>query len=309
MESVAKKKVAAGIVLFNPNPIRLRECISKLRGQVGCIIIYDNSLVNSYRNFMKENVVYLSRHQNDGISYALNQIFLKGKEMGYEWILTMDQDTIIPINLISTFSKYMMQKKVGIICPQVVDRRRVYLHPKYVPNDTSYIDFCITSASCTNINIWEELGGFDNYLFIDFVDNDYCKRLVLSGYKILQCNKVVIDQEFGNITLKSQFWVGFYISLSHFLKNKNIAKLSYKKKVNPMRVYYVHRNLLYLNKKLKNYGGIGYGNFYCHSFFGFLIYFTLPSFVRGSEKRKIFKATIKGLYDGYKSKVKCFEIK
>ena len=89
--------------------------------------------------------------------------------------------------------------------------------------------------------------------------------------------------------------------LSKLLHNRNIAKLTYRKKVSPFRVYYVHRNLLYLNKKFKKYGGIGYENFYCHTFLGFLLYFSLPSFVRGQNKFKILKAILQGLYDGYKS--------
>lgn len=162
--------------------------------------------------------------------------------------------------------------------------------------------FCITSASCTNIEIWDKLGGFDEFLFIDFVDNEYCKRLVLNGYKILRCNNIIIDQEFGKIQLKSPYWVKFYTRLSSILNNKNVAKLSYKKEVSPLRVYYVHRNLLYLNKKYKNYGGIGYDNFYCNSFGGFLLYFSLPSFVRASRKLLVLKAILKGLYDGFQSR-------
>ena len=54
-------------------------------------------------------------------------------------------------------------------------------------------------------------------------------------------------------------------------------------------------------KKFRNYGGIGYENFFCHSFLGFLFYFSLPSLVRGKQKWKIFKAICKGLYDGFYS--------
>lgn len=156
--------------------------------------------------------------------------------------------------------------------------------------------------------MWDKLGGFDEFFFIDFVDNEYCKRLVLNGYKILRCNNIIINQEFGKIQLKLPYRVKFYTRLSSILYNKNVAKLSYKKEVSPLRVYYVHRNLLYLNKKYKNFGGIGYENFYCHSFRGFLLYFSLPSFVRGSQKWKILKAIVRGLYDGHKSIPSNFEI-
>lgn len=297
--NIGKQRVAAGIVVYNPNIQRLQECILHLKKQVGCIIVYDNSDSN---NVFDPEIIYLTNNKNDGVAYALNKIFEKANMMGYEWVLTMDQDTIVPENMISIFSKYMNRNDIGIICPQVIDKRRKYLQIDNNPNDVSFVESCITSASCTNLSAWIRLGGFDEFLFIDFVDNDYCKRLILNGYKILRCNNVLIDQEFGNIQLRSPFCVKFYIGLSHLLKNKNIAKLSYHKEVSPVRVYYVHRNLLYLNKKFKDYGGIGYDNFYCHSFAGFLLYFSLPSLVRGSKKIKILKAIAKGLYDGWKAK-------
>lgn len=296
-------KIAAGIVVFNPQKDRLIECINQLREQVECIILYDNSTVDNSISSTFDNVIYMTSHTNIGIASALNKIFIKGKDLGFDWILTMDQDTIVPSNLISEFSKYLNEKDVAIVCPQVVDKRRVYLKTDIVDSESSEIDFCITSASCTNLQIWDSVGRFDDFLFIDFVDNDFCKRLKLAGKKILRCNKVVIDQEFGDIELKTTFWVNFYLSLSKLLHNINIAKLTYRKNVSPFRVYYVHRNLIYLNKKFKKYGGIGYDNFYCHSFLGFLLYFSLPSFIRGQKKIKIFKAIIGGLYDGYKSQV------
>jgi GT2 family glycosyltransferase len=302
------KKVAAGIVLFNPDIVRLKECILRLNRQVGCIIIYDNSTEDLNINITEENIIYLTHNHNDGISYALNQIFLKGKEMGYEWILTMDQDTIVPEGIIETFSEYFSLKDIGEICPQVIDKRRPFSNVDLTQNKTTYVNFCITSACCTKISIWEKLGGYDEFLFIDFVDNDYSLRLILSGYKILRCNKVIIDQQYGNISLKSPVWVKFYMKISSILNNRNIAKLTYKKEVSPFRVYHVHRNLIYLNKKFKKYGKVGYRNFYCNSFLGFLIYYSFASFIRGKKKWKIFKAIVKGLRDGYKSHPKIFQV-
>ena len=273
-------KIAAGIVVYNPQIDRLEDCINQLRGQVECIILYDNSTEDNGISSAFDNVIYMTSHKNIGIASALNKIFLKGKELGYDWIITMDQDTIVPTNLVSEFTKHLNINDVAIVCPQVVDKRRVYLETDKVESELSEVDFCITSASCTNLKIWDSVGRFDDYLFIDFV---------------------VIDQEFGDIKLKATVWVNFYLMLSKLLHNRNIAKLTYRKKVSPFRVYYVHRNLLYLNKKFKKYGGIGYENFYCHTFLGFLLYFSLPSFVRGQNKFKILKAILQGLYDGYKS--------
>ena len=39
------------------------------------------------------------------------------------------------------------------------------------------------------IDAWEQIGKFDEWLFIDLVDNEFCKRLIVSGYTILRLNE------------------------------------------------------------------------------------------------------------------------
>lgn len=296
-------KIAAGYVLFRPNIARFKEGLKIVLEQFDEVIVFDN--VGDMETLLcnNESVTYLTERTNKGIAYALNAIMRKAKDKGIDWLVTLDQDTIIPQNTCNTFLDYIGLDNVAIISPQVIDKRRLYLHVDEKEGAID-VDFCITSGSCTNVAIWDKIGGFDDWLFIDFVDNDYCKRVKIEGYRIMQIPSLMIDQEFGHISLKSPNIVKFYMWLSKLTKNKNIAKLTYKKQVSPLRVYYVHRNLLYLNKKFKDSGGIGYENFYCKSFLGFLFYFTLPSIVRGQEKIKILKAIIKGFQDGYKANVK-----
>lgn len=289
------------MVVYAPNRERLKECLESILSQFNLLIVFDNGGDCEEIFSNNNNVVYITERQNKGLAYALNRIMEKAILLGYEWLVTLDQDTLLPDDLLENYRQCIQVKDVAIFSPQVIDKRRKYLKVEDYKEELSEIDFCITSASCTNLHIWKQLNGFDEWLFIDFIDNDYCKRVRLSGYKIMRLNKVVINQQFGDIKLKSPRAVQFYLKLSEILHNKNIAKLSYRKRVSPLRVYYVHRNLLYLNKKFAKYGGIGYENFYCNSFFGFLIYFTLPSLVRAHKPISVLKAIIQGLRDGERS--------
>ena len=272
--------IVAGIVLFNPDVNRFNICFVDILNQFDEVIIFDN--VGNFREYLcqYDKVVYISENENKGVAYALNRIMDLAKEKGYEWVVTLDQDTKLPHNLVSEYLKYTDIPDVAILSPQVIDPRRPYLKEEKSSQQIKYIEDCITSASCTNIKIWTAMGGFDEWLFIDFVDNEYCKRVVAKGYKILKLMNVVVNQEFGNISIKSAWKVKFFLWLSRITHNVNIAKLTYNKIVNPIRIYYVHRNLLYLNKKLSNIGGIGYSNFNCNSFCGFLFYITINSKIK-----------------------------
>lgn len=291
------KKIAAGVVLFNPeNKCRTIECLNLINAQVSHLYIFDNS-TKPIKFKLPEGITYLSEGENKGIAYALNRIMERAKADKFSWVLTMDQDSILPDGMIDDFLKYTTEEYIGIICPQVVDKRRTYM--QIISEDIiQYLDMCITSASCTSIDAWEAIGGFDEWLFIDLVDNEFCKRLTKSGYKILQVKKWILDQEFGRIIPKSEIIQKFWIGVSRLLHNENFAKFSYKKLVNPLRVYYTCRNIIYVNHKLKKYGSIAYENYNCNGYLGFIICFILPSILRADNKRKVFMAAWKGTKDG-----------
>lgn len=299
--------VVAGIVLFNPELTRLMDCIENLKRQVSKIYIFDNSSMATHIN--DDSIVYITEYKNKGIAYALNRIMEKAQKDGFEWVITMDQDSIVPCGMISGFKESIRSHaNLGIVCPQVIDKRRAYLVAENNEQE-SYVDFCITSAACTSVEAWERCGKFDEWLFIDLVDNDFCKRIILNGYKILKLNKWVLDQEFGKIVPKSQRIQKFWMKVSKILHNQNFAKFSYKKFVSPLRVYYTNRNILYINKKLKKYGAVGYENYNCKGYLGFIVSFMLPSILRAQDKIAVIKATFDGIVDGAKSNPEQWTVK
>lgn len=104
------KNIVAGIVLYNPNIKRLLKNIESVYPQVEKIIVFDNGSDN-YEKVVKylqkfSNIIKISSSVNKGIAHALNEIAIKAKEMRYDWLLTLDQDTVIYKNLINTYTKY-----------------------------------------------------------------------------------------------------------------------------------------------------------------------------------------------------------
>ena len=300
-----KKKIfVAGIVSYNPDMERFKENIENILNEVEKLVIVENGSKNNQKvkeivdQYQKDRIKLIQNSENVGIAKALNQIMHYAEKEGFEWVITLDQDSVCPENLVSEYQKYIDEKNVAIICPQIQDRRRKYIEIENV-HGVSEIDMCITSASCTNIKIWRKTGGFDNKLFIDLVDNEYCKKIRLYGYRILRLNYLILNHEFGDIEPKDTIMAKFFIKLSKILHKENIGKLSYKKKVYPLRVYYTCRNVIYLNKKYKKYGTIGYQeNYHCHNFMGFIICFIAPSVLRADEKMEVFKAAIQGIKRG-----------
>ena len=292
--------IVAGIVLFNPDTDVLMKNINNLKKQFETIILYDNTPGKSALPHLEGNIHYLSEGKNRGIAHALNCIMGKGDRLGADWVVVFDQDSEIPKNIRHEYEKYLSLPGAGILCSQVIDRRRKYM---YLDDDEipyKEVHKCITSASCTRIKVWKETGGYDDILFIDLVDNDFSKRVRYKGYKVYQINSVVLEQQYGVIEYLDTPLSKFFLKAGDVLHCKHIKKLTYKKHVNPMRIYYTNRNVLYLNKVHKKHGGIGYESYYCKSFPEFYILFNLASILRSDKKAETIKAVICGTRDGRK---------
>lgn len=285
-------KCAAGIVLYNPEINRLKLNIDAICVQVKVVYCFNNGSDNSneiYRLLQNYTNVYLiDENKNLGIATALNRMTERASKDGMEWLLTLDQDSICASNMIEEFNKYTNKKNIGIICPLSKDKRRP--QEKVPLSDTviSEIDYCITSGSLININICNTIGGFDDYLFIDSVDNDYCYRIRKNNYKIIRFNHIILDHELGDLTPSKG--AKFYLKLGTIFKSKRIKALSYKRKVLPMRAYYQTRNIVYLSKK--------HGSPIYKFSVKFALYNGASDILRSQNKVAVAKAVMKGFKDG-----------
>lgn len=235
METV---NIVAGIVTYNPDLGILKQNISAVSKQVDLVFIVDNHSSNINRikdvvaNF--DNVELILRDENEGIARALNILCDKGCSVGASWILTLDQDTIIPSNLIMEYSKFLSVPNIGLIGCHIVDRNIDSQQLDVSTND--YPNTLITSGSFTNLSVWNRIGGFCEKLFIDGVDHAYCFNLRKNGFKILRLANVKINHAIGKSKL-----VNF---------NKKQMQLYGE---SPLRYYYMYRNNIYLLREYNDY--------------------------------------------------------
>lgn len=283
---------AAGIVLYNPEINRLKENLDAVSQQVGKVYCYNNGVKDSIviAELLGEypNVTLLGEGENVGIATALNKLVEQADKDHFEWILTLDQDSVVCEGMIKALASLKNEEKVAIVCPIIEDIRRKNEKPAISSDSMEDIDFCITSGSFMNIKVTKEIGEFDDYLFIGLVDNEICYRVKLNGYRIIRTNAVVLNHELGNLT-PSRF-EKIYLKLGNLLHSETIKKLSYKREVNPMRLYYATRNMIYLKKKYKNYMSEKMWN-------KMIIKNAVSSIIRGG-RYDLLKAVLTGVRDG-----------
>lgn len=276
---------AAGIVLYNPDINRMNENINAIINQVDYVILVDNSSENksdieaaikhSFHN--TDKVIIKFSQKNNGIAWALNEIFKVAEAQGVKWVLTLDQDSVCPPDMIEKYIKYFAstdKSKIGILCPTIVDKNAGIIEGDVYK--TEAVKRCITSGSFTSLAAWKQICGFDEKMFIDGVDFDFCDRLRMNGYKLIRLGSVCLTHELGKITT--------HRFLSKMVKVQNHSAL---------RKYYIVRNRFYLSRKEKKPFAV------IKSFF-FVIKFSATIVLYEKNRRKKLKAVFKGMCDGLK---------
>lgn len=234
------EKIVAGIISFNPEIKRLKENICAITIQCDCLYLIDNGsgnindVIELLNKINDEKITLIRNNKNEGIARALNQLCEIALGNGYEWIITLDQDSVCPLNLAVQYKKYIGGSGIGMLCPLIVDRNK-NINKKIKRNKTTDISECITSGSMLNLLVWRKIGGFDEYMFIDGVDFDICHRIKKEGYRIIQINEVCLLHELGHITTHKLLF------LNVIVKNHTA-----------FRKYYIARNTIYLAKKEHN---------------------------------------------------------
>lgn len=225
--------VLAGIVTYNPNIELLQRNIASVLKQIDFLVIVDNCSDNRYEisRFQDDRVHIINNDNNLGVAHALNQELYFAFEKGYEWVLTLDQDTIIPDNLLSEYEPYSKQNDVGMLTCRIQDRN-LDQHNDQPMNDYDYVSVTITSGALLRVNAWKTVNGFCEEMFIDSVDHDMCLSLLEHRYKIIRINSVILNHAVG----RSSFIISFG-------KRYQIYNES------PLRNYYQFRNSIYLLKR------------------------------------------------------------
>lgn len=191
--------LAAGIVTYNPDLDRLRENVESISSQVEKVIIFDNGSKNQeeIKKIHKDEVVLITSPENIGIAAALNRLMQKSRDLGATWMLSLDQDSVCPDSFCVEMSHYLEREPdFGIVAPVIVDRN-IGIVGHNPDKEYESVRTCITSGAFTKIKVWKEIGGYDESMFIDSVDFEFCYRVRQVGYKVVQVRDVQLLHEIG----------------------------------------------------------------------------------------------------------------
>ncbi|WP_317303153.1 glycosyltransferase [Acidaminococcus timonensis] len=231
-------KNLTGIITFNPNIKRLKENLDAICDQETDILIFDNGSRNKLEicSIAKErDCTIMCSDKNKGIAYGLKKVMSYADKYHYDWVLSLDQDSISEPGLIQEYVKYTKDPKIGALTCIIKDRNFTETQD-HRANNLEEIDKCITSGCFMSVAAYKHTLGYDTKMFIDSVDFDICYALRAAGYKIARIPFVGLLHEVGK---------GFNVSV--------LGKQTIMYNEAAWRRYYMTRNEIYISKKYPQY--------------------------------------------------------
>lgn len=187
------KNILAIVITYNPDVELLQRNIDSFIKYVDRIIIWNNTpgdINNKSCNIQThtEKVIYKGNGQNIGISRALNYAWRYAINEQYDYLLTMDQDSVwVNFDLfLEKVSAHGIQAIYG---------------PSYVKNqqeDYMKVGYRITSGMLVPISIINTVKGYNTDFIIDGIDVDFCYRAKMKGYLTYNVSGAWLNHKVGD---------------------------------------------------------------------------------------------------------------
>ena len=198
------RNIAAVIITYNTGNEFSKNVLS-LKKHVGEVIVVDNGSNKetlSMLRGLKEEITLIELNENKGIAYSLNRGIEYAVNNDFQWVLTLDHDSTVSDSMISNMlSVYNSideseKEKIVMLTPKHVEEKQMDVVSKSQENKWEYVLTEITSGALTKADFYKnEL--YDEKLFIDLVDHDYCLRINSMGYKIIRVNSAILNHNLG----------------------------------------------------------------------------------------------------------------
>jgi rhamnosyltransferase len=214
-------RIASITVTFNPDSSRLAEQLAALRGQVDERIVVDNASTPAIGEIVggeDPEVRLLALDDNVGVAGAFNIGIREARRRGADFALLLDHDSVPTPGMVAALaegyrrSAAMSGAPVAAVGPRVVDARdrkpypfirlgwthNRHLHCGEGGEELLACDFLISSGTLVALEQFDRVGAFDEALFVDSVDLEWCCRARSLGFALYGVCGARLDHWLGD---------------------------------------------------------------------------------------------------------------
>jgi rhamnosyltransferase len=285
-QSSASSRILAVVITYHP-PAALFENMASLRKQLTEVLIVDNGSGDASEELLRAceiqlGIQVLRNRDNLGIAAALNIGVRRAIDAGYDWVATFDQDsTVTPgffATMLSAYQHCPYRQQVALVAPILCVGAPDYEDQRRRPGRAlfSLPWTAMTSGSLIKTEVFSQAGFYDETLFMDYVDYDFCLRLWKRRWKIIRAQRAYLLHRLG-------------AAETHSLLGLKVTIKSHS----PWRRYYIMRNRLIV---FRRYAFFAPG--WClHDFFWIFLELTKILLFEQQKAAKL-QHVMKGIADG-----------
>lgn len=229
-------KVCALIVTYFPGSA-LVSMVRSLNAEFDFICIVDNNSSCEWQAQLKEldsSVFIVELKDNLGIAAALNRGVEYALKFGCNWVCCFDQDSHYIQGSRSRYHKALENKCHSRVVGTSYNKPSfASIFERFKAKETegyNHTKTVISSGCFFSIQLWRAVGGFDETLFIDSVDHDFCLKVQRAG---------------GDVVLLSDRTIEHSVGVDESAMGVPLHE--------PIRKYYIFRNVILLIRRYFRY--------------------------------------------------------
>lgn len=277
------KQILGVVLLFNPDIEKLLRSIYSYIYSIDKLIIWNNTpnvptddikKIFCEKDYYKK-LIFLGRGHNSGLSIAMNEARSYVLENHYDYLLTMDQDSIW-----ENFNNYLaatekIENNNPIFIPQInVKNSNNEIEKVHTPYTS-----LINSGTLYSVGALLKLGPFDDNLFVEGIDTEIGLRCAVKNISIYCVNSGILIQIYSSP--RKHRLLGFKFES----RNTSLKRI---KEIVASNVYLSYKYPLFRTQIIKHFNDI-YG-----------IHYLIKLILFENNKIKKIKEYLMGFKYGYK---------
>jgi len=214
------KEVCSVLVSYHPDA-DLPGRLARILNETGAVVVVDNGSGAEVVSMLGRlpfgpRVSVILNPRNLGVASALNIGIRRAIELGYAWVLLLDQDSVpnagMVESLLSVRAAFPEPSRLAVIGAAFRDVHRgegdapIAVGAADASLPWIEVETVITSGSLIELAQHARIGPFREELFIDYVDEEYCFRARRLGYHVIQTREPLMAHAIGASTRHGKRW-------------------------------------------------------------------------------------------------------
>lgn len=221
-------RILAVVVIYKMSPLQTPSFLSLQRAREAVphgrldlkIYLYDNSCDGPDPGSMPEGVEYYPATRNEGLSQAYNHALRFALANGYDWLLTLDQDTSLPSNFLLRVTEIAgavaNDPSIAAIAPLISDGG-VNISPtwffadalpRYYDKNTIGIGrpttYAFNSAATLRVASLVKVGGYNPWFWLDYSDGYIFRQLQHHNLRVFVAGDIEVAHDFASTDMKNR---------------------------------------------------------------------------------------------------------